>query len=452
MQTTRRRMLARYWRYFHLLSRNARLYLLSNTIQAVSAGALAVLYTLYLQALGYSTAFIGLTLNVTAIGGGLGIIPASALVRRWGWRNTLIWSDVIGGVALAVQLIDPRPAVVLITAVAIGASLALLLVVNSPFLAASSGDEERTALFAVNNALAFLGLVAGFLLAGFLPVWLNSPAVREWGPLVALSPHLVPASHEARVYQLSLLITGALAIPSIVPVFYLRAEPWTAEPATPLLPRLTWPTAAQWRRIRTLAIGPVGRFATTQALIGFGAGMFGPYVNLYFVDVLGASTALYSVLASVLSVLLAVGSLLIVPLAARLGNIRAAVLVQVSSLPFLLLLGLAPTLLIASIAFLVRGPLMNAAGPPLQAFLMDVTTPDERVVASGVYNVSWQLASAIGVGVGGVLIARAGYPPVFVCAAVFYTISILLVAIWFARRTQQPTPASPESKPSPGAS
>jgi predicted MFS family arabinose efflux permease len=198
-----------------------------------------------------------------------------------------------------------------------------------------------------------------------------------------------------------------------------------------------WLRRTDWRAtlgmLRGTANGPIGRFAATQSILGFGAGLFGPYVALYFVNALGASVAFFGALSSVLTILLAVGSLLIVPLAARLGKIRAAVATQLLSLPFLLTLGLAPTLAVAAVALLIRGPLMNASGPALQAYLMDRTSPDERVLASGVYNVSWQLAGALGAGAGGLIIARLGYHTVFVAAAGLYAISITLVALWFGR-------------------
>jgi predicted MFS family arabinose efflux permease len=155
---------------------------------------------------------------------------------------------------------------------------------------------------------------------------------------------------------------------------------------------------------------------------------------LYFVGALGASVAAFGVLSSVLTVLLAVGSLLVVPVVTRVGKIRAAVAVQLLSLPFLLLLGLAPSLQIAAAAYLVRGPLMNAAGPPLQAYLMEASGERQRVLASGVYNVSWQLCGALGAGLGGLMIARLGYHSIFLAAAGLYALSALLVALWFGRR------------------
>jgi MFS family permease len=438
-------MLAEALRHARLLNRNVRLYLLSNALQAVSAGALGIIYTLYLKALGYGTDFIGLAVVVGAIGGGLGIVPAQWVVRRWGWRRTLIWSDVIGAVSLAVQVFFPVVPVILLTTLGLGASVALVLVVNAPFLAANSESEERTAVFALSNALGFLAAVLGALLGGFLPGYFASAEVRHAGAIQALAP-LLARGHLAQSYELAILATGAIALPSILPIFWLTEARPVAPATTPVAPAArvapgawlgAWLRREDWRatarQVRGVANGPIGRFAATQSILGFGAGLFGPYVALYFVSALGASVAFFGALSSALTILLAVGSLAIVPLAARLGKIRAAVATQALSLPFLLTLGLAPTLAVAAVALLIRGPLMNASGPALQAYLMDRTAPQQRVLASGVYNVSWQVAGALGAGVGGVLIARLGYHSVFVSAAALYAVSITLVALWFGR-------------------
>ena len=433
-------MLTELLRHVRALHRNARLYLASNTLQAVSAGALAVLYTLYLASLGYSTGFIGRVIDIGLVGGGLGVVPASYLVDRWGWRATLIWSDVIGACALAVQLIWPVAPVILLTTLGIGASVALLLVVNTPFLTAYSPETERTAVFGINNALAFLGGVGGTLLGGQLPAWLALPVVRAWPPLAALAPWLVVGA-QARTYELALLATGVLALPSIIPVLLLTGEHGPAARSTPqTVARLRWPGRAEWERVWAVARGTIGRFSATQVLVGVGAGLFGPFLSLYFVDKLGASTVFYGRLTALLAVLLAVASLAIVPLARRMGAIRSAVLVQAVSLPFLLLLGFAPGLLIAAGAFLIRGPLMNASSPPLQAYLMSSVRQDERVLASSVYNVSSQIATGVGAGIGGILIELAGYRFLFSTTAVLYGASIALVAIWFGGRSSSAHP------------
>lgn len=449
---------------FRALRRNARLYLLSNTLQAVTAGAVAVLYTLFLKALGYNQDFIGVVLVVGTIGGGLGILPAAPLVRRIGWRAVLLWSDLIGGVAIAVQLFFPTEPVILVTTVGVGASVALFLVVNSPFLAANSSREERTALFGLSNALGYFAAVIGSLLAGFLPIFFASDAVRGSALLRALEPLLVQGA-TAQSYQLALLVTGAIAVPSILPIFLMREEssaqadatgvsgppPVTSAagvrgvsvPLEKVSPRGEWRARSErWRKqarwlldeARTLAGSAAGRFSVTQALVGFGAGLFLPYINLYFVNSLGASTAYYGVVSALLTVLLAVAGLISIPLAQRFGKLRTAILAQVASLPFLLALGVFPAIWVVSGAYLLRGFLMNVTSPPLQTFLMEAVPEERRVVASNVYNVSFQVAFAVGSGVGGELITRVGDRASFFAAAPFYAASAVLLALWFGWR------------------
>src|SRR5215831_1047981 len=154
---------------FRSLSRNARLYLISNTLQALFAGTLGVIGALYFSSLGYSADFIGAVVVIGTIGGGLGILPASPLVAHLGWKRVLLLSDLVGGVALAVQLFFPTPPVIVVTTLGVGASVALFLVVNTPFLAANSTAAERVALFSLGTALGYLAAVAGSLLGGFLP-------------------------------------------------------------------------------------------------------------------------------------------------------------------------------------------------------------------------------------------------------------------------------------------
>lgn len=459
-------MPAEYLAQLRGLSRNARLYLISNVLQAVSAGALTVLYTLYLAALGYDARFIGLVVLVGTIGGGIGIVPAGPLVDRFGWRAMLVWSDIIGAVALLVQLVYPQRAVILVTTVGVGISLAIVLVVNSPLLAATSGPRDRTFLFSLNTALTLVVTVAGELLAGFLPGWFRSPGVSNAGVLQAISPWLVPGA-QARAYELALLVTGATALPSIIPVLLLRQPPRSARtpataeapapmPAAPLPgavpgrgtidvgmtptqratpPLVVWSLRARalTAEARTVATGAIGRFSLSQALIGLGAGLFAPFVSLYFVNQLHASVRYFSVVSSAATILIAGGSLLIVPAANRLGKIRTSVVAQLASLPPLVALGLAPTLPVAAAGYLVHAPLMNAPGPPLQAFLMEQSSEDRRGLASGVYNISWQVANAIGAAIGGILYDEVSHGSIFLVAAGLYAISIVSLALWFGR-------------------
>jgi MFS family permease len=437
------------------LSRDARLYLLSNAMQATSVGALAILYTLFLTALGYDAQLIGALAVIGTLGGALGLIPAGALLDRVGWRTTLIFSNALGGAAILTQLLIPQRPVLYVTTFLVGISVAMTIVVNAPLLAGASTPAERTTLFGVNNALNFLAGVLGTLLGGFLPVWLKSPAVQNSAFLHLFDPLLV-SDPTARAYQAALLIVGALAIPSLIPIFLMRDERTRAsfapEPAPE--PHPTPHAAMGWRERarllsnegKLLARGPIGRFSASQVFIGLGAGLFFPFLSIYFVNELGATTAQFGVLSSVQTALLAGAALLSAPLAARFGKLRLAIVAQTLSLPFLIILGVSPLLGIAAVAYLVRAALMNLGAPGLQAYYMEAVPEGRRGLASSVYNGVWQGAWALGALIGGSLISLAGYGSVFLVAAVCYAASILLLAWWFggARRSaasEEPAPA-----------
>lgn len=461
-------MLADYVRHFRRLGRNARLYLISNTIQALTAGAIGVLYTLYLASLGYKENFIGLVLFAGVVGAGLAIPPAAPLVHRLGWRAMLLWSDWIGGVAIVLQLVVPVAPVILLTSVAAGASFAIVLIVNTPLLTAYSLPEDRTAVFGLGSALGLLAAVIGSLLGGFLPGFFRRAAVVHSGVLRALGPLLVHGQ-PARSYELALLVAGALALPSILPIYAMREDGQgraasgprqTAEKTpmatAPMTTSMTAPMAGAAERVRgwvrqarVLGRGVIGRFSVTQALLGFGAGLFIPYLGIYFVLHLHASTQYFGVLAAVLTIIQAGTALLSAPVADRFGKVRSSVLVTLISVPFLLSLGLLPTLALIAAAYLIRGSLLSMAGPPLQAFLMEAVPERTRVVASEAFNVTWQIAGALGVVVGGQLIHAAGYGVTFWVAAACYTTSAVLLTLWFGsgRRFRLSLPIAPEDAP-----
>ena len=131
--------------------------------------------------------------------------------------------------------------------------------------------------------------------------------------------------------------------------------------------------------------------------------------------------------------LLAVASLIAAPLSDRFGKAPTIVISHLCALPFLALMGLVPVVGVISAAYLVRGFLANISGPPLQSFLMGAVSEGERVIANGVYNVSWQIAWAIGAGVGGLIVGPLGYQAPMLVAVPFYGGAALLFGWFFWR-------------------
>jgi predicted MFS family arabinose efflux permease len=171
-----------------------------------------MLYNLHLLDLGFREDFIGLVSSASTVGCVLGAIPAAAIVRRFGLRNSLagmIAAAALVGAARAVVL--SRPALVGL-AFLNGINFSVWAVLMTPAVAGSVDEQRRPKAFSVFFATMYsLGVVGG-LLGGRLPGWLNGkqPALLLTAAVIALAIwpalHLLPAPAAApgeRIYPRS---------------------------------------------------------------------------------------------------------------------------------------------------------------------------------------------------------------------------------------------------------
>lgn len=432
-------MLRTYFQRLRALQRNARLFLLSNAIVNVATGAISLLYGIFLTRLGYGTDFLSVLLVVGIAGAGLGLIPALLIADRYSIRSLLIWSNLIGGVAAAGQLVFPLAPVLIATTFVVGASASIYIVLTPPLLTSTSTAVERTHLFSINATVGALTLVVGSLLGGFLPVIMGSPLVLH-APFVApFRPILVHGS--VLPLQLALLVAGLLAIPSIWPLARMDdAVAQTRERTAVAAERSDWRAWLQHNlhpaALRRFLAWRGARFTAYEAILGLGAGLFLTYINLYFVNHLHVSTATYGIIASASTIVLAVATLGAPLLAERFGGVRGPVSAQLLSVPLLLGLAFITKVPVVAAFYLLRGTLMNLGGPALQSFMMSIMHPRQRGAASSAFNVAFQVMSAVGGVASGVLIAHGGYALDFTLAAICYMSAMLLLTPWFGREAR----------------
>ena len=110
-------------------------------------------------------------------------------------------------------------------------------------------------------------------------------------------------------------------------------------------------------------------------LIGAGAGLVIPFMNLYFKTRFDCSSAQIGVFFSVAQVATAIAMLLGPVIARRFGKLRTATASQLLSLPFLVTLGAEQRLEVAVGAFWLRAMLMQASTPLIGAFVMETVPP-----------------------------------------------------------------------------
>ncbi len=449
------RLVVEYVQQFRRFQRNARLFLISNVLSGVTAGILLVLYNLYLVSLGYHADFIGAVLFVGTIGAGLTIFPAGLCVDRFSGKAILIWSSMLIGLAGAGQILFRQPLPLLISAFAVGVGVAFLLVVTAPFLTANSSPEERPHLFSMNLSLGLVTLVLGEVLGGALPTWFRT---LPWlmAPLPSWAASLLASQPEPRSYQLALLFAGIIAGPSFIPLFMMSNDRPSQSDRNRTL--LSWtkkragnginvygrgaPLRSPLREARgTLLIpriigllhSPFFFLVLVYVLTGLGAGLFIPYFNVYFVQHLNASPALFGLIDGGANAITALFTLIAPLLAKRIGKINTITLTRLVSIPLLLTIGLSGILPLAALLYLFRQGTMDMSAGILQVFSMESVMEKYRGLANSTYQVAYQVPWALAAPLGGLIIVHFGYPPIFLLGAFCYILTIITLWVKFGR-------------------
>lgn len=307
----------------------------------------------HLEALGYGRQAIGLAQALLLLVGVVFTLPLAYLIPRLGYLKSLHLAfllAVLGGLLVGLGvLVFPGLA-------AYGLAGTLLQGAAAPLMARLVPPERRVALFSLQAALTTASGFFSTLLAGYLSDLLGA----RWVLLFAL-PFFV------------------LAYPLV------RGLPQGGGEGRPLHFR---------GRLRAWL-----RLLLPQVVIGFGAGLVIPFLNLFLKEKFGLTYGTTGLLFALSSLATGAAMLLQPLLVARLGKLGAIVFVQALSLPFLAALAWAPWLPVVTLALLVRGALMNAAGPVYAALVMDYLPEEERpgffLLESALWSLLFALASAL---------------------------------------------------------
>jgi MFS family permease len=385
-------------RYFSQFSRNARLFLLSTVINGVAYSGLQLFFNIYLRSRGLDLDFIGL-LNAIPAGAALVVgVPAGFLCDRLGRRRAMLIGLSLSTLAAWAMVSASSRSLMALAACVKGMADMLYLLSQAPFMMRASGEKERTLLFSLNWGLMTISGAAGNLLAGQLPAWFG------YG--------LGVGAESATAYQAVLaasVLAGGLAL---IPLWLIR-ETRGPEPCSP--------PPGRWDSVRQLVRPSVMQLAAPNFVIGLGAAILVPYMNLFFKGRYQISDADLGVLFSLSSALIGGAALVGPSLATRLhSKIKAVVITQALSVGFLLVLGFVSNFWLAAAAFLLRAALMNMASPLYSAFAMEHTSEAERGSVNSVMQLSWNVGWAIGPYVSGAVQARWGFAPLFAATSVFY--------------------------------
>jgi MFS family permease len=340
----------------------------------------------------------------------------------------MVLTGLVSAVAFLGLVLFPTRGFLILFNIVSGLAQSTRQVTVSPFLMHNTSREERQYVFSFNFGLNTIAGFVGNLVGGLLPLWLG-----RWVGVPATSTLAYRLALGSMVL-ISLLATG--------PLMALRSRRQAVEREVEM----------PWTLLKRFA-KPLTRLVLPQWIIGLGAGMMMPFMNLYFRKVFERSDSTVGIVLGSTALAMAVAQFIAPPIADRIGKINIVVLTEALSVPFLLTLGLAAFAMprganlvmwfvIAWGAYLLRTALMNMSGPVYQTFVLEQVPENVQALAMSLNGIAFQFGWVLSPQLSGYFQATVGFVPVFLTTATLYIVAIVVTWAFFGSRRNQATDES----------
>ncbi len=358
-----------------------------------------LLFNLYLKSLNFPEGRIGNIISATTLGTFVMALPASIIIRRFSIKRILLIATPIATFSYLMQVSVTQYHLILGAGFSAGLAAVFFRVSAAPFFMRNSTPKERPYLFSMQFALMLIAGIIGNLLAGFLPGIIKKTDI----------PTVIS-------YRWTLYIFGCLVLVAIIPYFLIKEKP-----------------AGKIQKFKIHSRRLILRLFLPNLVVGVGAGLSIPFLNLYFKDIFHTPTRLIGIFYSGQQLLMITGLLVAPVIAERIGKIKTVVFSQLFSIPFLIILGISRNISLSVGAFFIRAALMNMAQPLFTNFAMESVTPDEQPFTNALLVIAWTAGWGVSASIGGYLIEHLSYTIPFFSTSACYLASTILIFIFFRR-------------------
>lgn len=406
-------------------NRNIKLTFIANILTQIGLGIFMVIYNFYIRELGFNELVNGKVISMASLATALILVPAGIISDRVGRKRLMIFGALSTGAILLMRSVVETQSMLILFAFGTGLVSAFIQVSIIPWLAENSKPEQRVHLFSIHFAAMTGANVIGSLMGGML--------TDVFGLVFT----------ELESIRYTLLIGGVLFTSALIPILKLTEKKKTNSATSNF-------TGLQNVKQNLFSLKMIILFAVAQLLIGFGAGLVIPYLNLYFADRFSASNSLIGLVISLGQGATAVAMIIGPMVVRRLGEVKAVAVLQLLSLPFLLLTAYTQQFWLAALGFLFRQALMNAGNPIQMSLMMSKVDDSMKGLANSVnqmvFNLGWALMGPVSTGIVLKYGSYWGYATVFSITACLYLVGSIYFFIVF-RSMNKPKPNVLETKP-----
>jgi MFS family permease len=358
------------------LTRDGKLLLTARIMRTFGYGFLSIIIAIYLRLLGFDNIQIGLLLGSALVNSVIFTLFASFYADRIGRRRLLIiYASLMSVSGLVFTITDNYFLLILAAFIGTinvtGSETGAFLTIEQATLPQTIRDKKKmNTAFALNNMVGTFSMSAGILLSGL-------PSL--------LQEQFYGLSH---VESIKILFILYAVLGSIVIIIY-----------TMLSRDIEVKQEAKRKDKQTLSPRSkqiVAKLSTLFAVDSFAGGfVIQSVVSLWFFTRFGADLAVLSYIFSAANLITAFSYMAAAKIADRIGLVNTMVFTHLPSNILLILVAFAPSLQLAVILYLIRMTLSQMDVPTRQSYVVAIVSEDERTAASGLTNVSRNIAQTV---------------------------------------------------------
>ena len=358
------------------LTRDGKLLLAARIMRTFGYGFLSVIIAIYLRLLGFDNIQIGLLLGSALVNSVIFTLFASFYADRIGRRRLLIiYASLMSVSGLIFTITDNYFLLILAAFIGTmnvtGSETGAFLTIEQATLPQTIRNKQMmNTAFALYNMVGTFSMSVGILLSGL-------PSL--------LQEQFYGLSQVESIKGLFILYT-LLGLFVIIIYIMLSRDIEVKQEAKRTIKQTLSPRSKQI----------VAKLSTLFAVDSFAGGfVIQSVMSLWFFTRFGADLAALSYIFSAANVITALSYIAAAKIADRIGLVNTMVFTHLPSNILLILVAFAPSLQLAVILYLIRMTMSQMDVPTRQSYIVAIVSEDERTAASGLTNVSRNIAQTI---------------------------------------------------------
>jgi len=358
------------------LTRDGKLLLAARIMRTFGYGFLSIIIAIYLRLLGFDNIQIGLLLGSALVNSVIFTLFASFYADRIGRRRLLIIYAALMSVSGLIFTITDNYFLLILAAFigtmnVTGSETGAFLTIEQATLPQTIRNKQMmNTAFALYNMVGTFSMSVGILLSGL-------PSL--------LQEQFYGLSQIESIKGLFILYT-LLGLFVIIIYIMLSRDIEVKQEAKRTIKQTLSPRSKQI----------VAKLSTLFAVDSFAGGfVIQSVISLWFFTRFGADLAALSYIFSAANVITALSYIAAAKIADRIGLVNTMVFTHLPSNILLILVAFAPSLQLAVILYLIRMTMSQMDVPTRQSYIVAIVSEDERTAASGLTNVSRNIAQTI---------------------------------------------------------